>query len=836
MKSDKADFPSTYRKYGGPEEPMILDSRPVAPEQKTTSTATPPHRLLSLVVQHYHQIFLEDRRGVDYLTSRGIHDTDALVANATSVANATFKTFQIGLVTGSLKKILPTDPTHETNQGLKALGLLNEKGNEFFYNCIVFPITDDNGAIVGVYGRGTSSLSAKHLYLPGPHKGVWNSAAFKAHKDIFLTESIIDALSLYSLGFKNVVPLYGTNGFTKDHERLLQEHRTQKVYLCLDNDPAGTQAATTLTARLTPLGIHVRTITVPHGAKDINESLQKGLTADDIQKLLRLAEPTANIPDDNHRSPPENHTPTLPADRADGSPTIDVKDDGVHMGFKTRRYRLRGLSPKMTDHLRVNIKVDTTESGGTMSSGTMSPSHLDTFDLYSAKSRATFVAHTRKIIPAEEGELLAELNQIVDECEKLQALGTLKGGDSSDENQQTSLAPTPEQEAEALTALKSPTLWTDILSDMDALGPVGEEHNKGLVYLVGTSRLLEEPLSCSIISQSAAGKSVLAETVEKMMPPESVKSYARITQNGLFYVEENGLVHALLIVEERSGAEAADYSIRALQSKKKLIQAVPMKDPATGKILTKTLTVHGPIAYMETTTQPRLHEENATRCFEIYLNQTPDQTKLIHRRQKDTKTLDGLKKKEIAEHLKTKHHTMQRLLNPLKVVIPYVHDIHFPANWLRTRRDHQRFLNLIEVVTFLHQHQRETKTTDDGLTYIEATLNDYTIAYTLAQSVMGESLTELKPPQREVLEAGQKLQNQKTDFTRRDIRETTGLPHRRCWELLEDLVDLEYLTKVTGQQGQTCRYRLADNALSALKPLDGLTTVEELAKATGACG
>ena len=37
-----------------------------------------------------------------------------------------------------------------------------------------------------------------------------------------------------------------------------------------------------------------------------------------------------------------------------------------------------------------------------------------------------------------------------------------------------------------------------------------------------------------------------------------------------------------MVIEERAGSDAADYSIRALQSKHKLVQAVPVKDPSTG--------------------------------------------------------------------------------------------------------------------------------------------------------------------------------------------------------------------------------------------------------------
>ena len=484
------------------------------------------------------------------------------------------------------------------------------------------------------------------------------------------------------------------------------------------------------------------------------------------------------------------------------------------MSFGRRTYRVRGLSGRIQDTLRVNIKVD---SGGV--------AHLDNLDLYSSRSRATFVACCRKIFEAGEGELHSELNRLIEELEKIQVL---RGEEKKPDEPK---AMSPEHEAEAMAALRSPTLWRDILRDINLTGHVGEEANKGLVYLVGTSRLLEDPLCCSIISQSAAGKSVLAEAIERLMPPEGVRIYSRVTQNGLFYVEQDELVHKCMIIEERAGAEGADYSIRALQSKKKLIQAVPVKNPVTGKITTETRTVLGPISYIETTTRPRLHEENATRCFEIYLDQTKEQTKLIHERQKQARTLEGLKKRDIVDKTILRHHNMQRLLKTIRVVIPFVQAVNFPADWLRTRRDHQRFLNLIEAVTFLHQHQREVKQTEEGMEYIEATMADYAIAFELAQAVMGESLTEMKPPQREVLEACRRLQEERGDYTRRDVREATGLPHRRCWELLEDLVDLEYMVKPEGKQGQTCRYRLAENAMAALKPLEGLTTPAQLAQA-----
>jgi hypothetical protein len=76
------------------------------------------------------------------------------------------------------------------------------------------------------------------------------------------------------------------------------------------------------------------------------------------------------------------------------------------------------------------------------------------------------------------------------------------------------------------------------------------------------------------------------------------------------------------------------------------------------------------------------------------------------------------------------------MLKPLRVTIPYAERLSFPSQWLRTRRDNQRFLCLIEVITFLHQHQRERGETSEGKPYVVATVADYRLAYELAREVL----------------------------------------------------------------------------------------------------
>ncbi len=776
--------------------------------------------MLRRAAEVYHQAMCEVKRGVNYLAGRGFKDEELL------------KRHKIGFVDGRLKRMLPEEEAHQAAQALKEAGLLNEKGNERFYNCVVFPVYDRNGAVVNFYGRNVNPESGvKHLYLPGPRQSVWNWQAFKAFREVVLTESIMDALSLQELGIHNVAALYGVEGLSEDHLQFMRDCRTERMLVCLDNDEAGQSARKRIRERIEQTGAQVRDVFLPEKYKDVNDALQKGMSAEECKGyFLQSAEKNdariiVSVPSKAEAASGGAVIASAVHDGR-GRGKAEEREDGIYFEFEKRRYRVRGLTANNWEHMRVTVKAET-KSSKDGNEGENGACHLDTLDLYSSKSRSVFVGQCRKIFKAEEGEMEGELNRMIAELERAR----LQLGEDKEPQERAKMS--AEEEREALAALKSPTLLADILEEMDEVGYVGEEANKAIGYLVGISRKLDDPLSCVINSQSGAGKSVLAETIERLTPPEDVVMYSRLTMLALFYMERTGLKGKLLIIEERQGAENADYSIRTLQSKKKLVQAVPMKDPSTGKIKTMTFEVEGPVAYIETTTRPRINEENATRCIELYLDESREQTERIQKLQKESKTLGGLKKKERAERIIKRHHNMQRLLKKVKVVNPYAEELEFPAQWLRTRRDNLRFLNLIEGVTFLYQHQRSLKKFDesaDSAEYIESTVEDYQTAYSLAKEVMGESLTELKKPQRELLKQVEELLKDRVETTRRQIREKSGIPDTRLRELLNDLVSLEYLQAVEGKQGKGYRYQLRERSIGAEKIVMGLTTPEELVR------
>jgi predicted HTH transcriptional regulator len=149
---------------------------------------------------------------------------------------------------------------------------------------------------------------------------------------------------------------------------------------------------------------------------------------------------------------------------------------------------------------------------------------------------------------------------------------------------------------------------------------------------------------------------------------------------------------------------------------------------------------------------------------------------------------------------------------------------------MRTRRDHGRFLNLIEVSAFLHQHQRERQ---EGA--IVASAADYAVAYGLAGQVLTETLSDMKKPLREAYERIKGLLKGDGSVSRREIREALSIPDSTVRRWLGELVELEYLVQVEaskGGQGKTTRYRLAEREPHQ-QPVVGLLSPAELGAQLG---
>ncbi|MBL0380066.1 MAG: hypothetical protein JKP90_10455 [Desulfofustis sp. PB-SRB1] len=128
-------------------------------------------------------------------------------------------------------------------------------------------------------------------------------------------------------------------------------------------------------------------------------------------------------------------------------------------------------------------------------------------------------------------------------------------------------------------------------------------------------------------------------------------------------------MHKILAIEEAEGMGGAAYSIRTIQSAKKITVAATGKD-ANGRMKTEEYTVNGPVCVMITTTATEIDQETASRFIFLTIDESAAMTGAIHQRQREAETLAGLIREKKQHTVTRKHHAVQRMLKPLAVVNP----------------------------------------------------------------------------------------------------------------------------------------------------------------------
>ncbi|MBK7002676.1 MAG: toprim domain-containing protein [Rhodoferax sp.] len=131
-----------------------------------------------------------------------------------------------------------------------------------------------------------------HMYLPAHDargRGVFNLAALQASKEIILCEAIIDALTFWCAGYRNVTTAYGVEGFTDEMLAAFKANGVERVLIAYDRDEAGERAAQKLAPQLQAAGMEVWRIEFPFGL-DANEyALKVTPAAKSLGILIRKA-------------------------------------------------------------------------------------------------------------------------------------------------------------------------------------------------------------------------------------------------------------------------------------------------------------------------------------------------------------------------------------------------------------------------------------------------------------------------------------------------------------------------------------------------------------------
>jgi hypothetical protein len=785
----------------------------------------------------YYETLKDNRKALSYLRSLGFVDAEVI------------DRFRLGYANRALGRRLPQSRTKSGDalrQTLRRIGILRESGHEHFRGCLVIPIVDENGVIVQVCGRRIgqdvrANRDKIEIYLSPAVRGLWNLEALQASKEMIICVDIIDALTFWNAGYRNVVAAYGVDGITPDRLALFKRFGTERVLLAMAQTDATDAVIQSMAETFLHNGIDCYRLHFPVDMS-INDFARHAVSAEsslgvciraatwmgkgetpakeddtvvvdaqqsEIDDAQFVEKPMTQSSDDLAPVPPE----TVCVTDLEASPTMlprtelaaEVNGDTIIIMRGSRRYRIRGLSQNLSlNQMKVSIKVDCGDRV-----------HVDSLDLCIWKQRVAFATQAAKEINEKETVIQRDLGKIYLKLEELLELHI----ERTLAPQTKSVELTEAEKSAALDLLRDEQLFDRVLRDFKTCGVVGEETNKLVGYLAAVSRKLDKPLAVIVQSTSAAGKSSLMDAVLDFVPEEERMQYSAITGQALYYMGNIDLKHKVLALSEEEGAARAAYALKLLQSEGRLTIASTGKKPDSGELVARDYKVEGPVMIFMTTTEIDIDDELLNRCLVLAVDEDRDQTRAIHQRQREAETLEGLIAKEERQHLVKLHQNAQRLLRPLLVVNPYAMQLTFPDQATRMRRDHMKYLVLIRAIALLRQYQREVRSTihrDVRKEYIEVTLDDIAVANRLAHEVLGRTLDELPPQTRNLLLLLDQMARERCQttarfdyrFTRREVRDYTGWGDTQLKVHLARLTDLEYVLVHRGGRGQSFVYEL----------------------------
>ena len=548
-------------------------------------------------------------------------------------------------------------------------------------------------------------------------------------------------------------------------------------------------------------------------------------------------EPTPT-PTDAAATTPRNEMPAASpgAGSATLPPTLAPRGEHWFLELDGREWRVGGMD-KLTgaDALKLAVRLRVGEAF-----------HLDTLDLARDLDRRRFVERAAEETRLHADLLKRDVGRLLLAVETTVAARAAQAAQVAAEGAGAAVVLAPEEKAEALAWLQAPNLVARLRDAFRRAGVVGEENNSLLGYLCCVSRLLDKPLAAILQSPCAAGKTTVMDGILAFFPEECRVKYSAMTGQSLFYMGDFDLRHKILAIVEEAGAEKASYALKLLQSEQELRIASTGKNPQTGRMETQEYHVEGPVMIMLTTTAIDLDEELQNRCLTLAVDDSPEQTARIHAVQRERRTLAGLVAKAERADLLRLMRNVQRLLEPLEVLNDYAPRLTFPTGQARNRRDHEKYLTLIDSIALMHQHQRPRRTRPVAggkqIAYIEATLEDIALANQLAPEVLGRSLDELPPQTRRLLDhvralvrakrgpdvapaspspvassaatatASPRRAREDATFTRRELHEACGWSFTQLRVHLERLVEQEYLGTRQGRFGSLYVYELLIDA------------------------
>ena len=402
----------------------------------------------------------------------------------------------------------------ELTESLAKYGLLKVKPSGGFTtwakDCIVFPLKNQEGKIVSLYGRSTSdNHDQRHFYLAG-REGLYPNYPKPETSKLILVESIIDAASLLqqkeiTASFA-ILALYGTNGLTDEHIKAITALQSlEEIILMLNADAPGEAATHKHAQALHALLPQVR-ITCVHlpAGEDVNSVLCAHDDAGVLQSLINdrtpaIAEALAGR-DFSFSNEKEKSAETT-------APTVLQNTPTVREHRSSLNTRNAELLIYQNCHLQIEVLGGIRITGLDRMKVTLKVIHLQkqllpvrhTLDLYHRQQTENLIETIAENFDVNIKQTATTIGELTNELEayRLERIEALQP------KKDTRLELTEAQKQAAINELKRENLLQRTNHLIGMSGIVGEELNGLIMWLIYTSRKTNKPLH--IISMGSSG-------------------------------------------------------------------------------------------------------------------------------------------------------------------------------------------------------------------------------------------------------------------------------------------------------------------------------------------
>lgn len=365
------------------------------------------------------------------------------------------------------------------------------------------------------------------------------------------------------------------------------------------------------------------------------------------------------------------------------------------------------------------------------------------------------------------------------------------------------------EQNEAMQYLQTDNILDSIEGLLAQAGIVTEKEKALLLFFILLSRHFDKPLH-ALLQGSPQLSKMLMNVVASCVPEEQIHSYTSMSASTLYYTKnknnwKNNVLHLTSIDRHFKGAN----TIKEFIENGILKHATTESSYQTGHLYASRKVVEGAICLMAYCNDEVMNKKFFGECFLICVNETEtNKAEMLEYLKKEcVGAVDRFKQRDAIRKLKN----IQRLIKPIRVVIPFAMDLKLPEGTPQQLRTLSQLLTFIKSIALLHQHLLPKKRDNYGTEYIEATTEHLQIALELFKSVIITQGDRLNPSQRNFMEGlKMHLKSDEKTFKLPDMIKALGMSSSSFYREFNELKELGYVVVAGGNKKKGLDYRIAE--------------------------